>query len=140
MTQIPESRTHVKALKMVVAGGDLKTDTLQTEGAVGAALGAIHLSREGYFEFGTAWTSPAHVAVAEITMQRSLAQFGVHGPIDFHLDPGLRGFIWQTLSRCRARDHAESSVAADSAAGDAVLAGNVASGSDHLVAYCHSLG
>ena len=93
MTQIPESRTHVKALKMVVAGGDLKTDTLQTEGAVGAALGAIHLSREDDFEFGTAWTRPAHVAVAEITMQRSLAQFGVHGPIVFHLDPGLRGFV-----------------------------------------------
>src|SRR6516162_9952638 len=38
LTQIPESRAHVKALEMVVAGGDLKPDTLQTEGAVGAAL------------------------------------------------------------------------------------------------------
>ena len=38
MTQIPESRTQAQALEMVVAGGDLKPDTLQTEGAVGAAL------------------------------------------------------------------------------------------------------
>src|SRR6516162_5927791 len=93
LTQIPESRAHVKALEMVVAGGDLKPDTLQTEGAVGAALSAIHFSREGNFEFGAAWTKPARVAVAEITMQRSLAQFGVDGPVVFHLDPGLCGLV-----------------------------------------------
>jgi hypothetical protein len=44
------------------------------------------------------------------------------------------------VSRRRVRDHVESSVALDWAAGDAVLAGNVASGSDHWVAHCSSLG
>jgi hypothetical protein len=44
--QIPGSRAHVKPLEMVIAGGDLKTDTLQTDGAVEAALGAIRFSRE----------------------------------------------------------------------------------------------
>ena len=34
------------------------------------------------------------------------------------------------VSRCRARDHVESSVAADCTAGDAVLADNLASGSN----------
>src|SRR5271165_5391551 len=31
MAQIPKSRAHVKALEMIVSGGNLKTDTLQTE-------------------------------------------------------------------------------------------------------------
>ena len=44
------------------------------------------------------------------------------------------------VSHRRVRDHVESSVALDWAAGDAVLAGNVASGSDHWVAHCSSLG
>jgi hypothetical protein len=44
------------------------------------------------------------------------------------------------VSRRRARDHVESSVALDWAAGDAVLAGNVASGSDNLVAHYNSFG
>jgi hypothetical protein len=60
MAQIPKSRAHAQALEMVVAGRDLKTDTLQTEGAVGAALGTIHFSSEGYFEFGTGWTGAAY--------------------------------------------------------------------------------
>ena len=49
MAQIPESRANAKPLKMVVAGGDLKPETLQAEGAVGAALGAIDFSSKGYF-------------------------------------------------------------------------------------------
>jgi len=57
MAQIPKSRAHVKALEMIVSGGNLKTDTLQTECAVEAALGPIHFSREGYFEFGTVTAS-----------------------------------------------------------------------------------
>ena len=40
MAQIPRSRAHAEPLEMVVAGGNLKTDALQTEGAVGTALGA----------------------------------------------------------------------------------------------------
>jgi hypothetical protein len=36
MAQIPERRPQAQALEMVVAGRDLKTDTLQTDGAVGA--------------------------------------------------------------------------------------------------------
>jgi hypothetical protein len=43
MTQIPESRAHAKPLEMVVARGDLKTDSLQTDGAVGAALSCDRL-------------------------------------------------------------------------------------------------
>src|SRR6201993_5536956 len=65
MAQIPESRAHAQALEMVVAGGDLKTDTLQTEGAVGAGLGAIDFSSKGYFELGTTWTRPAHRSIVE---------------------------------------------------------------------------
>jgi hypothetical protein len=38
MAQIPERRPQAQALEMVVAGRDLKTDTLQTDGAVGAAF------------------------------------------------------------------------------------------------------
>jgi hypothetical protein len=45
MAQIPECRPHAQALEMVVAGGDLKTDTLQTEGAVGAALSCDRLQQ-----------------------------------------------------------------------------------------------
>ena len=75
MTQIPGSRTHAKALEMIVAGGDLKTDTFQTDGAVGAALGATLFGREGYFKIGTRWTRPAYVAVMEVTLQRGLSQF-----------------------------------------------------------------
>src|ERR1700747_722626 len=93
MAQIPKSRAHVQALEMVVAGGDLKTDTLQTECAVGAALGAIDFSSKGYFELGTTWTRPAHVTVVEITLHRSLTQFGMAGPVVFHLYPGLCGFV-----------------------------------------------
>ena len=62
---------------------------------------AIDFSREGYFNFGAAWTRPAHVAVVQITMQRSLAQFGVGGPVVFHLDPGLRGLVKLIQSRVR---------------------------------------
>jgi hypothetical protein len=36
MAQIPKSRAHVQALEMVIAGGDLKADTLQSDGAVRA--------------------------------------------------------------------------------------------------------
>src|SRR5690348_12007658 len=32
LTQIPASHAHTEPLQMVVAGGDLKTDTLQTDG------------------------------------------------------------------------------------------------------------
>src|SRR6195256_3192233 len=46
MAQIPASCAHVKPLEMAIARGDLKTDTLRTDGAVGAALGAIRFSRE----------------------------------------------------------------------------------------------
>ena len=46
----------------------------------------------------------------------------------------------RVVSRRRARDHAESSVALDRSAGDPVLAGNMASDSDHLVAHHHSPG
>src|SRR5258705_6948506 len=70
MAQIPESRTHTEPLEMVVAGGDLKTDTLQTDGAVGAALGAIRFGREGHLKFGAGWTGPPDVAVVEVTLQR----------------------------------------------------------------------
>jgi hypothetical protein len=52
LAQIPASRAHTESLEMVVAGGDLKTDALQTDGAVGAALSATGFGREGYFEFG----------------------------------------------------------------------------------------
>src|SRR5271157_400022 len=93
MAQIPKSRAHVKALEMIVSGGNLKTDTLQSDGAVGAALGAILFSREGYFKFGTGWTGPAYVAVVEVTLQRGLSQFRVDAAVVFHLDPGQRGFI-----------------------------------------------
>jgi hypothetical protein len=86
LTQIPESRAHAKPLEMVIAGGDLKTDTLQTDGAVGAALGAIHFSRESYFKFGTRRTRPAYIAMVEVALQRSLSQFRVDGPVVFHLD------------------------------------------------------
>jgi hypothetical protein len=44
------------------------------------------------------------------------------------------------FSRCRPGDRFESSAALDCAAGDAVLAYDVASGSDHLVAHCYSRG
>src|SRR5437016_12933006 len=84
---------------MVIAGGDLKTDTLQTDGPVGTALGATLFSREGYFKFGTRWTRPAYVAVMEVTLQRGLSQFRVNGPVVFHLDPGQRGFIELTQSQ-----------------------------------------
>jgi hypothetical protein len=39
LTQIPESRPHTEPLEMVVTGRDLKTDTLQTDGAV--RIGAL---------------------------------------------------------------------------------------------------
>ncbi len=48
-TQIPGSCAHTEPLEMVVAGGDLKTDALRTDGAVGAALGTIRFGSEGYF-------------------------------------------------------------------------------------------
>ena len=38
---------------------------VQAKRRVGTALGAIHFSREGYFEFGTGWTGPAYVAVVD---------------------------------------------------------------------------
>jgi hypothetical protein len=44
------------------------------------------------------------------------------------------------VSRHRARDHVESGVALNWAAGDSVFVRNVASGPDHLVAHCNSLG
>jgi hypothetical protein len=44
------------------------------------------------------------------------------------------------VPRHRPRDRIESCVAFDRAAGDAILAGNLVSGSDHLVAHCNSLG
>src|SRR6516165_4806031 len=81
MAQIPERRTHAQALEMVVAGGDLKTDTLQTDGAVGAALSTIRFGREGYFKFGAAWARPAHIAVVEITLQTVTELFGSFGQI-----------------------------------------------------------
>src|SRR4029077_20653179 len=77
LTQIPESRAHAKPLEMVVARGNLKTDTLQTDGAVRAALSAIDFSGESYFKFGTRWTRPAYVAVVKVTLQRGLSQFRV---------------------------------------------------------------
>src|ERR1700747_3013 len=73
LAQIPRSRAHAESLEMVVAGGDLKTDALQTEGAVGAALGATRFAREGHFELGTSWTKPAYVAVVEVTLQRGFS-------------------------------------------------------------------
>src|SRR6516165_5996943 len=93
MAQIPEGCTQAQALEMIVTRGDLKTDPLQTNGAVGAALGAIDLSGKGYLEFSAVWTRPAQVTVVEVTLHRRLAQFGVDGPVVFHLDPGLRGFV-----------------------------------------------
>jgi hypothetical protein len=45
MAQIPERRPHAQALEMVVAGGNLKTDAPQTDGAVGAALSCDRLQR-----------------------------------------------------------------------------------------------
>ena len=90
---------------MVVAGRDLKTDTLQTYGSVGAALGAIRFGREGHFKFGTGWTGPPHVAVMEVTLQRGFSQFRVDGPVIFHLDPGLRGFV--ELSKSQISDSFE---------------------------------
>ena len=93
LTQIPGSRAHAKPLEMVIAGGDLKTDTLQTDGAVGAALGATLFGRESYFKIGTRWTRPAYVAMMEVTLQRGLSQFRVDGPVVLHLDPGQRSFI-----------------------------------------------
>src|SRR5208337_3170327 len=93
LAQIPESRPHTEPLEMVVAGRDLKTDTLQTEGSVGAALGATCFGREGHFKFGTGWTGPPDIAVMEVTLQRGFSKFSVDGPIVFHLDPGQRGFI-----------------------------------------------
>ena len=68
LAQIPPSRAHTEPLEMVVAGGDLKTNTPQTDSAVGAALGAIDFSREGHCQLGAAWTRPAHVAVVEIAL------------------------------------------------------------------------
>ena len=40
-----EAARTTEPLEMVVAGRDLKTDTFQTEGAVGSALGANSLRR-----------------------------------------------------------------------------------------------
>jgi hypothetical protein len=105
LTQIPESRAHAKPLEMVVARGDLKTDTLQTDGAVRAALSAIDFSGESYFKFGTRWTRPAYVAVVKVTLQRGLFQFRVDGPVVFDLDPGQRGFI--ELSQSQISDSFE---------------------------------
>jgi hypothetical protein len=105
LTQIPESRAHAKALEMVVARGDLKTDTLQTDGAVRAALSATDFSGESYFKFGTRWTRPAYVAVVKVTLQRGLSQFRVDGPVVFDLDPGQRGFI--ELSQSQISDSFE---------------------------------
>ena len=93
LAQIPGSCAYTEPLEMVVAGGDLKTDTLQADGAVGAALGAIRFGREGHLKFGAGWTGPSDVAVVEVTLQRGLTQFRVDGPVVFHLDPGQRGFI-----------------------------------------------
>ena len=93
LAQIPGSRAHTEPLEMVVAGGDLKTDPLQTDGAVGPALGAIRFGREGHFKFGTGWTGSPYVAVVEVMLKRGLSQFRVDAPIVFHLDPGQRGFV-----------------------------------------------
>ena len=105
MAQIPGSRAHAKALEMIVARGDLKTDTFQTDGAVGAALGTTLFGREGYFKISTRWTRPAYVAVMEVTLQRGLSQFRVDGPVVFDLDPGQRSFI--ELSQSQISDSFE---------------------------------
>src|SRR3981081_3696575 len=78
---------------MVVAGRDLKTDTLQADGAVGSALGTARFGRESHFKFGTGWTGSPDVAVMEVTLQRGFSQFSMDGPVVFHLDPGQRGLI-----------------------------------------------
>src|ERR1700730_8742388 len=78
---------------MVVAGRDLKTDTLQADGAVGSALGMARFGRESHFKFGTGWTGSPDVAVMEVTLQRGFSQFSMDGPVVFHLDPGQRGLI-----------------------------------------------
>src|SRR6202011_1507138 len=93
LTQIPESRPHTEALEMLVTGRDLKTDTLQTDGAVGSALGATCFGGEGHFKFGTGWTGSPDIAVMEVTLQRGFSKFSMDGPVVFHLDPGQRGLI-----------------------------------------------
>ena len=105
LAQIPASRAHTEPLEMIVAGGDLKTDTLQADGAVRAALGAIRFGRESHFKFGTGWTGPPHVAVVEVTLQRGFTKFRVDAPIAFHLDPGQGGFV--ELSQSQISDSFE---------------------------------
>jgi hypothetical protein len=78
---------------MVVAEGISKRTPFRLTVPSERRSRAIDFSGEGYFEFGAAWTRPAYVAAVEVTLQRSLTQFRVDGPVVFHLDPGLRGFV-----------------------------------------------
>ena len=61
LAQIPGSCPHMDLLEMTVAGGHLKTNASQADGAVRAALSALDFAGEGQFQCSAVRTRSSHV-------------------------------------------------------------------------------
>src|SRR5207244_11890717 len=86
-------KRHEELFQRAIARRDFKTKPVQTDGAVAAPLSAGDFGSEGQLKFLAGRTGPADVFVVEITMEGSLADFGVDLAVIFHLDPGLSGVV-----------------------------------------------
>src|SRR6516225_10602621 len=84
LAQIPGSHPHMDLLEVTVAGGHLEPNPSQADRAIRAALGAFDFRGEGQFQFCALRTWATHIAVVEITFERSGSQFGMLGPVIFH--------------------------------------------------------